>query len=77
MKKEVKAYFDFGAFRDILFDVMARSGVSDDILYVYKKTGILFTQKTLPQLSPDQIKTAQRALAEYKNLLAQTVDKTQ
>lgn len=57
-------------YRDILLNMLVKHGVASDIIYVYKKTGLLVTEESVKSMSQEQVLEAKNAAVEYHTLEA-------
>jgi hypothetical protein len=55
-------------FSEKVMEMLRRAGADDAALYVYKRTGLLYLESTVGQLTAQEIKIAEAALKEYQGL---------
>ena len=65
------AVHNFGRFSNTLMEMLARH-VSPDVLYVFKKTGLLITKTSVHSMTKEQMAAARSAAFEYQELEEQS-----
>lgn len=62
---------DLSEFSKIIVPLLGRLGASDEVIYIFKKTGLLVSEANVPLLSEEQLRAVERATVEYRLLSAE------